>query len=164
MPLIKIGETVADTWVMLADDTPTPKSGDIILSFERFTLHGSVRACGVGRSGRLGVVLPNDVDPVDLEPVLDQLALVALAFPAFTDGRAYSQAVLIRDRLGFEGEIRATGHVLADQAAFMLRCGFDAFEIDDRASTETWQSAIGSMTGVYQRGYGRGPGAQRAAG
>src|SRR5262249_23081875 len=65
----------------------------------------------------------------ELAPYLDWVALVALVFPTFKDGRAYSQARLIRERYAFRGELRATGQVLRDQLLFMHRAGFDAFEV-----------------------------------
>ena len=72
---------------------------------------------------------PNDRPIAELAPYLDRLALVALVFPNFRDGRAYSQARLLRERYGFRGELRATGQVLRDQFLFLLRAGFDAFEV-----------------------------------
>jgi uncharacterized protein (DUF934 family) len=61
---------------------------------------------------------------------LGRLKLIVLHFPKFTDGRAYSQARLLRGRLGYRGELRATGAVFRDQLPFLLRCGFDSFESD----------------------------------
>lgn len=64
-----------------------------------------------------------------LAPLLDRVAIIALNFPAFSDGRAFSQAMLLRQRLGYTGELRAVGNVLLDQVPLMLRTGFDSFEI-----------------------------------
>ena len=69
------------------------------------------------------LAIANDADP--LEVSLDGITRVDLHFPKFTDGRAYSQAFLLRRRLGFQGEIRATGDVLIDQLVQMERTGFD---------------------------------------
>jgi len=78
---------------------------------------------------RLGVLVAPG-EPIELlADVLDQLSLVALAFPAFNDGRSYSKAELLRSRYGFRGPIRATGQVLVDQLPLMLRVGFDQFEV-----------------------------------
>ena len=74
----------------------------------------------------VGVIWPNDRNVAELAPYLDRLALIALVFPTFKDGRAYSQARLLRERYGFRGELRATGQVLRDQFVFLLRAGFDA--------------------------------------
>ncbi|AKI00692.1 hypothetical protein IMCC20628_01987 [Hoeflea sp. IMCC20628] len=76
-----------------------------------------------------GVVLQPAEDVRELAPVLDRLAIIALTFPAFADGRAFSQAMLLRERLGYNGELRAAGTVLLDQVPLMLRTGFDSFEV-----------------------------------
>ncbi|MDP3896014.1 MAG: DUF934 domain-containing protein [Mesorhizobium sp.] len=78
---------------------------------------------------RIGVLLmPGDA--LDgIVALLPDLSLVALAFPAFSDGRSFSKAELLRSRHGFEGAIRATGQVLVDQLPHMLRLGFDEFEV-----------------------------------
>lgn len=70
------------------------------------------------------LVLANDADPRTL--TLDGVARIDLHFPSFTDGRAHSQAFLLRRRLGYQGEIRATGDVLVDQLPLLSRNGFDA--------------------------------------
>ena len=81
---------------------------------------------------------------------LDRLALIALDFPVFRDGRAYSHARLLRERFGFDGEIRATGNVLRDQFLFMHRCGFDAFVIADPAQADAWLQSISEISVWYQ--------------
>ena len=86
------------------------------------------------RSGRIGVLLSPDDDVAQLEPHLENLSLIAVSFPAFSDGRAYSQASLLRDRLGFYGELRAVGDVLIDQIPLMLRCGIDSFVVSNQAA------------------------------
>lgn len=80
-------------------------------------------------NARFGVVLQPADDVRALAPLLDRLAIVALTFPAFSDGRAFSQAMLLRTRLGYAGELRAVGTVLLDQVPLMLRTGFDSFEV-----------------------------------
>lgn len=78
---------------------------------------------------RLGVLLQPG-DPLErIAGILDQLSLVALAFPAFSDGRSFSKGELLRSRYGFDGAVRATGQVLIDQLPHMLRLGFDEFEV-----------------------------------
>ena len=79
------------------------------------------------------------------------VAVVALAFPKFGDGRAYSYARLLRERFGFQGEVRAVGDVLREQAGFMVRCGFDAFEPADGSTVEVWERAAQRFRHVYQR-------------
>jgi len=84
-------------------------------------------AIGQGNERATGenvIKLSNDADPRTL--ALDGVACIELEFPKFTDGRAYSQAFLLRRRLGFQGELRATGDVLVDQLQLIQRSGFDS--------------------------------------
>lgn len=92
-----------------------------------------------------------NTDPVeDLAPHLGRLRLIVLEFPKFSDGRAYSQARLLRGRMGYRGELRATGAVLQDQVAFMLRCGFDSFESGQQGFGEALARARSLFSVVYQ--------------
>ncbi|HQS17923.1 DUF934 domain-containing protein [Reyranella sp.] len=92
-----------------------------------------------------------NTDPIeDLAPHVGRLRLVVLDFPKFSDGRAYSQARLLRGRLGYRGELRATGGVLQDQIAFMLRCGFDSFESEQQGFGEALARARTLFSVVYQ--------------
>ncbi|MHA1165163.1 MAG: DUF934 domain-containing protein [Alphaproteobacteria bacterium] len=150
MPLIKDGRLVEDGWVTLDDEAVIPEQGDVIISLERLRQEGaSIKA----RIGRLGVALKNSINEGEIEAYLPHIDLIALHFPAFTDGRAYSQARQLRTKHGFTGELRATGNVLADQAAFLARVGFDNFEVDDTQSIDVWNKAVRSMSLAYQRGY-----------
>jgi uncharacterized protein (DUF934 family) len=150
MPLIKDGQIVEDSWVTLDDEAELPIQGDVIVSLERLEKEAdAIKA----RSGRTGVALENSVDENVIEAYLSRLDLIALDFPAFTDGRAYSQARQLRTKLGFKGELRATGNVLVDQAAFLCRVGFDSFEVDATQSIDVWNKALRSMSVAYQRGY-----------
>lgn len=96
------------------------------------------------------VALAN-TDPVEaLAERVGTLRLVVLHFPRFSDGRAYSQARLLRERLGYTGELRATGGVLQDQLPFLLRCGFDSFESDQQGFGEALATARSLFSVVYQ--------------
>ena len=88
----------------------------------------------------------SDQSPELIADDVQRFALVALEFPKFRDGRAYSYARLLRERYGFKGELRAVGDVLLEQLFFMLRTGFDAFEL---------QQSAGSRCGDYQHRDGR---------
>ncbi|MBM3643207.1 MAG: DUF934 domain-containing protein [Alphaproteobacteria bacterium] len=96
------------------------------------------------------VSLPNTASPDLLGDGLARLELIALHFPKFNDGRAYSQARLLRGRMGYRGELRATGDVLRDQLPFMLRCGFDSFEKADPPFGEAVRAAATLFSVVYQ--------------
>lgn len=153
MPLIRNGAIVSDTWRALDDGEEIPAEGDVILSFERLQKDAERLAA---RTGRTGVAIENSVDPEVLEAHLSHLDLIALEFPAFTDGRAYSQARRLRMQFGYAGELRATGNVLADQAGFLNQVGFDTFEVDAAQSLEVWNASARAMTLAYQRGYDGG--------
>ena len=137
----------ADPFVFVADDEPAP-DGDVIVSFARFQAEGDLL---LGQERRVGVrVGPEDAVEA-LAYDLPRIAVVALVFPKFRDGRAYSAAMVLRTRLGFRGELRAVGDVLLEQAPFMIRCGFDAFVPADDTSAEQWDLAARRFRHVYQR-------------
>jgi uncharacterized protein (DUF934 family) len=102
------------------------------------------------RAAPVGVLWPNNRRVAELAPHLDRLALVALSFPIFRDGRAYSQARLLREQYGFRGELRATGDVLRDQYLFLVRAGFDAFEVRKDADVETFLKPPARYSVFYQ--------------
>jgi uncharacterized protein (DUF934 family) len=94
------------------------------------------------------VQLANDADPRALN--LDGVQRVDLHFPKFTDGRAYSQAFLLRRRLGFKGEIRATGDVLIDQLVLMQRSGFDSAQLRADQDENLAQAQFERFGAFYQ--------------
>ncbi len=96
------------------------------------------------------VSLANTVPVEDLAPHVARLRLIVLHFPKFSDGRAYSQARLLRERFGYRGELRATGGVLQDHVAFMLRCCFDSFESEQAGFGEALARARTLFSVVYQ--------------
>ena len=116
---------VTDRFVRVVDDAPLPDRPD---PADGRALPGRRGRIGLA-PGPVGVIWPNSRKVSDLAPHLHRLSLVALAFPKFQDGRAYSQARQLREQYGFNGELRATGDVLRDQRLFLLRAGFDAFEV-----------------------------------
>ena len=147
MPLVRNGEITEDAFVLVADDAGIPEDGAVINSAERFLDNPEVLS---HRIGRTGVIWPNNRDLDDLVSHLDRLAVVALVFPTFRDGRAYSQARLLRERYGYHGEVRATGQVLRDQFLFMLRAGFDAFEVKKPADAEAFAGTVQRYSVFYQ--------------
>jgi uncharacterized protein (DUF934 family) len=148
MLLDKHGALRADSWRHLADDEAAADSQAVTISLKRWQAE---RERWSDRSAPLGLRLPNDAAPAVIGDALDSFALIVLSFPRFVDGRAYSQARLLRARFGFRGELRATGNVLRDQLLFMARCGFDTFEIDaERARAEDWPRAFREFDLFYQ--------------
>jgi uncharacterized protein (DUF934 family) len=147
MPLVKNGKIVADPFVHVADEEPIPEGGAVLISAKRFLEDPKLFAARVGETG---VIWPNNRDLDELVPHLGQVNVVALVFPSFRDGRAYSQARLLRERHGYKGELRATGQVLRDQFMFMLRAGFDAFEVRKEADAEAFSNTARRYTVFYQ--------------
>ena len=148
MPLVKKNaQIVDDLFVHVADGVELPGDGAILISAARFLEDPEAL---LKRAGKTGVIWPNNRDLDDLVPYLGRLAAVALVFPSFRDGRAYSQARLLRERHGFAGELRATGQVLRDQFVFMLRAGFDAFEVKKESDAEAFASTAKRYSVFYQ--------------
>lgn len=146
MPLVKSGAVTADPFVFVADGEALPH-GAVIVSAARLLSGDPALAA---HAGPLGVAWPNDKDVALLAPVLPRLALVALAFPKFRDGRAFSQARLLRERYRFKGEVRATGNVLQDQVLFMARAGFDAFALEKASDVSVFREALARYSVFYQ--------------
>jgi uncharacterized protein (DUF934 family) len=143
-----------DPFTNVADEEGVPP-GDVIISLTRFQAEGEA-LLGEGRA--VGVRLESHEEVEALAYDLPQLAVVALAFPKFGDGRAYSYARLLRERFGFRGEVRAVGDVLREQAGYMVRCGFDAFAPADGSTLADWERAAQRYRHVYQRACdGRSP-------
>ncbi len=134
-------------FIAVAEDEAIPAQSGVILSFARFQTDGAA-LLDDGRA--VGVRIEPAERVEDLAYDLPRLALLAPAFPKFRDGRAYSTAALLRERLGFKGEIRAVGDVLREQAYEMVRCGFTAFEPADGATPEQWAHAARLFRHVYQ--------------
>jgi uncharacterized protein (DUF934 family) len=147
MPLYREDGMVADPWLRLADDAAVPVDGPVLVSFARWR---TARPALLARRGPVGVALANTDEVEELASDVARLDLIALSFPKYTDGRAYSQARLLRGRYGYQGELRATGNVLRDQLPFMLRCGFDSFESDQVGISEALAHARTLFSVVYQ--------------
>lgn len=136
-----------DPFTAVDDDEGLPP-GDVIISFTRFQAEGD-RLLAEGRA--IGVRLEPAEEVEALAYDLPRIAVVALAFPKYRDGRAYTAARLLRERFNYRGEVRAVGEVLREQAGFMVRCGFDAFAPADGASPHDWAQAVHRHRHVYQR-------------
>jgi uncharacterized protein (DUF934 family) len=149
-----------DPFTAVADDQAIPP-GDVIISLTRFQAEGEAL---LGEGRQVGVRLESDEEAEALAYDLAQIAVVALAFPKFGDGRAYTSARLLRERFQFKGEVRAVGDVLREQAGYMVRCGFDAFEPADGSTVEVWERAAHRFRHVYQRASDGRPAAFEARG
>ena len=96
------------------------------------------------------VLWPNSRRVSELAPHIDRLGLIALVFPSFKDGRAYSQARQLRERYAFRGELRATGQILRDQFLFMIRAGFDALEVVKSSDADAYAAVLKRYSVFYQ--------------
>ncbi len=141
MALLEEGALRPDRFSRVSDDASL--TGAAIISLARLLSEPSLPYA------EIGVALPNDADPALLAPFFDRLALVVLHFPKHRDGRAFTQARALRER-GFRGTIRATGHLLPDQHAFLLRCGVTSIEVPDDADPAPWQAALTRIPVAYQ--------------
>ncbi len=145
MQIIRNREIVEDGWQHVADDAALP-AGDAIVSLVRFREEGdALRA----RAGRLGVRVPGNTPARPLASELAGIDLIAIDFPIYRDGRAFSVARLLR-RKGFAGELRAVGNVLRDQLFFMERCGFDTYELQDGKDLEDSLAGFAEFSVTYQ--------------
>jgi len=104
-------------------------------------------------AGKVGALIPTDTNFRDLEGQTNSLAMVAVEFPAFGDGRGFSLGVRLRKDLGFKGEVRATGPVMPDQALFLLRAGFDSIDIADARRVVAFKTALSRFKDFYQSDY-----------
>lgn len=151
MPLVKtipggaLSAPVED-WPVLAADAEVPADGAVLVPLATWL---AARQALKARA-EVGVWLAADEDPAALAGDLDGLPVVAIRFAAFTDGRGYSLARLLRDRLGYRGELRAVGDVLIDQARFLARSGFDAFQVAAGTDLDRFAAALQRYSVVYQ--------------
>lgn len=135
-----------DAWPVLGTEDALPADGPALVPLatwlaQRDALRGRVD---------IGVWLDGGDDLAALVPDLPRLAVVAVRFAAFTDGRGYSLARLLRDRHAFRGEVRAIGDVLVDQAGFLARAGFDAFHVGAGTDLARFAAALNRHAVVYQ--------------
>lgn len=115
-----------DPWVIETDEVKAAGEQRPLLS-----LDGLIARANESNDVGLGVVITPFDDVGRLEPYLSRLEIVAVSFPAFNDGRAFSQASLLRARLGYTNELRAVGDILIDQIPLMLRVGIDSFAVSN---------------------------------
>jgi uncharacterized protein (DUF934 family) len=140
------GAYARDGYAPVADDAALPE-GAVLVSLARFQKE---RAALLARNTPIGVKLQASENPELLGDDVNHFSLIALEFPKFRDGRAFSWARMLRTRLGFTGEIRAVGDFLYDQVNYQHRVGFDAWEVPDTFTLEMFNRALSEMTNVYQ--------------
>ena len=147
MAIVKNGELVTSGFVDASGAEAIPADGAVIVSLAQWQAH---RDALLERGTPLGIRLHSDQAPELIAADLPHFAVVALEFPKFRDGRAYSYARLLRERYGYKGELRAVGEVLLEQLFFMLRTGFDAFEIVGEDPLGDYRTALADFSVWYQ--------------
>ncbi len=147
MALIRNNAVVEDLYADATGQERIPSAGAVLVDLQQWQAH---REQLLRRSAPVGVKLRSDQPPELIADDLNSVAMIALEFPVFRDGRAYSYARLLREQHGFSGEIRAVGDVLLEQLHFMERTGFDAFELDSDDPLRDLQIAAGDFSVWYQ--------------
>lgn len=149
--LFEGGRVVSDSWFAVADqaelDALAPEV-DVIVPVALW--HANQEALNA-RPGSVGLAVRPDDDVYELRGKVARFELIAIQFPAFTDGRGFSSARLLRERLGFVGELRAVGDILPDQIFYLLRCGFNAFAPREAAHVQDILRAYTTFHEAYQR-------------
>ena len=147
--LIKDGAIVDNEWLRLDADQVAegiPADGKVIVPLASWQDYKS----DLKARGNVGVWLQAGEEPEALVGDLDSLPLVAINFPVFRDGRGYSYARELRQRHGYQGEIRAIGDVLQDQLFYMWRCGFNAYEVRADRDLEEALKGLQTFSVTYQ--------------
>jgi uncharacterized protein (DUF934 family) len=147
MPVIKGDRFVKDEFVAVPDGEGIPARSHPIVSLARFQKE---REGLLALGASFGVRLKASDNPEALKDDLAKIALIEIEFPTFRDGRGFSWARMLRTRFGFKGEIRAVGHFLYDQLAFMVRTGFDAFEVRQDFQEKDFARAMREISFFYQ--------------
>ena len=154
MALWRDGGFAENSWTSLADDAPAPASGAVVVSLARWRREEDALE---GRRDPVGVEVAAGKDALEHLGEVASRPLVALRFDKFADGRAFSYAILLRERHGFSGDLRAVGDVLLDEIPLMLRCGFTSFEIVDAPTLRALEEGrLPHLVLAYQPGLAPG--------
>ncbi|WP_428243721.1 DUF934 domain-containing protein [Gynuella sp.] len=104
----------------------------------------------LSQNKEVGLLIHNDTDVANLSNPKPGYAFIGIEFPKFMDGRGFSIARYLREDLGLDCDIRATGEILEDQLLYLKRCGFTSFELSERVTAETVTTCLNSLTEAYQ--------------
>lgn len=143
---------IADGWERLADDAAVKPGASVLVSFQRLkNEHNALFA----EAAAVGVEVGGDVNLDELEPFLPRLGLIVVRFAFMRDGRPFSVGRLLRERFGYTRDLRAVGDFIPDQTLFLLRCGFNSFEVGPTFSVDALKHGVAAYTVWYQRGVER---------
>jgi len=147
--ILRDGAIAADDWLVIEDDRTEAASagGKVIVTLARWRAE---RQELLAAHSAVGVLVPNTADIEAVYPEIADRALIALQFPTFTDGRALSQAVVLRKRLRYRGELRAVGDIIRDLVFWLGRCGFDSIVPRKDQNLEGCRAALDEITVAYQ--------------
>lgn len=145
MALINLTGIEPIQYDLLADDVLPQEGQAVLVPVERFKADQDQ----LSAAGAIGVLITTDVSFDVLESIAEDISFAVIEFPAFTDGRGFSLAVRLRKDFGFNGELRATGPVIPDQAQFLARAGFDTIDVEDARET-AFQAAASRFASFYQ--------------
>ena len=151
MPEIIVdGAVVTDDWTVLPRDfdsaTPLP-DGRLLVPLEAWNLRaGEISA----RDGETGLWIDSDQLPDEIGGDLHQAPVIAVHFPEFRDGRGFSIGRLLRERLGYRGQLRAFGKPIRDQLHYLRRCGFNAFALAEHYDPHTAIESLNAFDESYQ--------------
>ncbi len=146
MQIIKDRQIIENSWTFVDDASPLP-STDAIISLERWKKESKTLK---NHPAKLAIRLQSSDNVADLADALPHIAMVELFFPAFTDGRGFSQARLLRDQYQFDGEIRAAGHYMVDQVFYMSKVGVNAFDLINQSQLPLALSLMDDFSVSYQ--------------
>ena len=145
--VLKDNRLIDDSWTLLTEDSESLPSGDILLSYSQWQIFSDQLD---SHDGSVGVIIEGNADIEDIIEPLLKLPLIAINFPKFADGRAFSSARLIRERYEYTGEIRAVGGFIRDQLYYLSRCGFNAFKFDDSVDLTESAKSLQDFSEAYQ--------------
>ena len=147
MALLQHGALQPNNWRFVGDDAAIPVDEPVTVSLKRWQADAETLR---GRNAPTGVRLKNDEQALALGEDVHRLSLIEVEFPKFTDGRAFSQARILRDKLGYTGELRGIGTVLRDQYLYMTRCGIDSVELPEGKAVDGYLAALKEFSAWYQ--------------
>jgi len=144
--LINLEGSIADEWNILDKDFEGSPEAFSLVPMRYFLENQEA----VINAGNIGVWLDSDDQPEEFSDSATRLPVIAINFPTFADGRGYSIARYVRERLNYTGELRAIGDVAVDQLFFYMRCGFSTFLLQDGTDPERAVEAFKDFREVYQ--------------
>lgn len=145
--LLKEGQVVDNSWTRVSEDGSNIAAGDLLLPLPLWLERDNQLK---QHPGSLGVWIHGNED---IESVAEQLItapVIAIQFPKFVDGRGFSTGRLLRERFGYQGELRAIGEIIRDQLYLLQRCGFNAFELGPEVDLAEASQSLSDFTDAYQ--------------